>query len=91
MNGRSFVSGTAKQKEIRQRIKEIVNDDNFIMQLNKCLAILKPIDQFIVKFQSDNCPISEVYSAFKSLPLKIQQIYGLKPAEVTYLISLRNS
>ena len=57
---RDFVSGNAKQKANRMRFKELVSKENFVGLLRKALALLRPIDALIVKYQADSVPISEV-------------------------------
>lgn len=86
---RNFIAGTAKQKEERQRLKNIVVKDDFISSLNKALKILEPIDQFIVKFQNDAVPVSEVVTAFNKLPAEFENMTDvLTTAESVYLKEL---
>jgi hypothetical protein len=48
---RNFVAGTAKQKADRMRFKDLVSNENFVGLLHKALALLSPIDAFIVKYR----------------------------------------
>jgi hypothetical protein len=85
---RDFISGTAKQKELKSRIKAIITADDFLNNLNKAILILEPIDMFLVKFQSDSVPASEVYNAFIELPGIYTHLPGLTSEEKAYLIKL---
>ncbi|KAE8953667.1 hypothetical protein PR001_g32790, partial [Phytophthora rubi] len=80
-----FVTGKRKQHLKREAIKSLVNDKDFITKLDKAIAILQPIDEYITKFQSDSVPLSEVYQAFLQLPAKFKAIPGLKKKEIEYL------
>ena len=44
---------SVKQKSIRENIQYIINRDDFILPLEKSLAVLKPLDMAIVHFQLD--------------------------------------
>lgn len=59
-----------KQLEIRQRLKTAINNASFVQTLQKAVNILTPIDQQIVRFQSDSISISDVNDCWLSL-LKI--------------------
>lgn len=92
VNERDFISGTKKQKEDRLRIKNIVIAGNFVGTLKKALKILVEIDKLIVKFQSDNVPVSEVFSSFNELPRVFAQMNtDLSAAEIKYLGELAAS
>lgn len=69
VNKREFVSAAPQtQKESRQRIKDIISNENFIKKLKKGIHIITPINKLTIKFQADNVPISEVYLEFINLP-----------------------
>lgn len=86
---RNFIAGTQKQKQERQRLKDIVVKDDFVSNLKKALKILQPIDEHIVKFQSDAVPVSEVVTAFNQLPVKFAEMTDtLTSSEIKYLKAL---
>lgn len=86
---RNFLVGTRKQIQERQRLKDVVVKDDFLTNLKKALKILAPIDEQIVKFQSDAVPISEVVTTFNQLPEKFAEMTDtLTSAEITYLQNL---
>jgi len=86
---RNFIVGSRKQKEERQRLKDIVVKDDFVNNVKKALKILEPIDEQIVKFQSDAVPVSEVVTAFNQLPIKFAEMTDrLTSAEIKYLQEL---
>ena len=57
MSARDFVQGTATQKAERTKLRETISNVEFVDNLIKSLAILRPIDRLIVKYQSDKVPI----------------------------------
>ena len=65
VSDRGWAVGNSKKTKRRQRMKDIITDSCFIDNLNKCIAILKPIDMFITQFQSDTKPLSDVFHAFR--------------------------
>ena len=85
VNARDFVIGPKKHRQIRQNIKELVSDMNFVDTLRKCLLIISPIDKWITIFQNDGVPVSEVYHAFTNLPDDFRAIANLTETELQYL------
>ena len=85
---RDFVSDNAKQKEKRAAVKAIITDPGFITKLAECIKILGPIDMFIVMFQSDAAPCSEVYRAFLDLEDKMIKLPNMDEDKKTYLVEL---
>jgi len=82
------VSETSSLEHTNRSRKEIVVKDDFVTNLKKALKILAPIDEQIVKFQSDAVPISEVVTAFNQLPEKFEEMADITSAEITYLKDL---
>ena len=60
VSGRNFIQGTASQKAQRSEVRTTVTDERFVEKLENMMAILRPLDRLIVKYQSDETPISEV-------------------------------
>jgi hypothetical protein len=65
---KGLVSGTTKQKEKRQEIKDILNAPDYQANLEHCLVIAKPIDKGIEFFHSYQAELFIVYEAFYELP-----------------------
>ena len=75
VTSRGFIVGTAKQKDERRVIVDIVTNALFLTLLDKAIIILNPIDAAIVFYQSDKVPVSEVYCTFNhKLPLAFRDI-----------------
>ena len=92
---RDFVPAaqTAALKSESTRIKDIITDTAFVSQLNKALNILGPIDQLIVKYQSDDVPLSDVLPDFNKLPTRFAASPTrefLSHEELQYLTMLAN-
>ncbi len=54
----------------------MVTDEHFINNLKKMLAILHPMDGLIVKYQSNEVPISEVMPDFHALPNEFTKLHN---------------
>ena len=84
-----FVSrGNAKQHEKHAAIKAIITDTNFVTKLDECIKILKPIDEYIVVFQCDAVPCSEVYRAFVDLEDQMHKLPNIDEEKKNYLVEL---
>jgi hypothetical protein len=92
VNQRDFVSSvnTVVHKAERERIKGIIGNSKFRDLLIKSLAILKPIDALIVKYQSDAIPVSDALPDFHQLPKKFEGQAGdfLCDEELHYLVAI---
>jgi hypothetical protein len=80
-----LIKGTDAQKAERLRIKNIIVSDNFSPLLEKSIAILKPIDELIVKYQSDQVTISEVLPDFHALPAQFARLQCAAVQEINFL------
>lgn len=86
---RDFVSnGNTSQQEKRAKVKAIITDPNFVTKLDECIKILEPIDMFIVIFQSDAVPCSDVYKAFLDLEDKMRKLSNVDEEKKSYLAEL---
>lgn len=92
---REFCRAKSKaQQNERKRIQSIVTNEHFVNNLRKVLAILKPIDALIVKYQSDKTPISEVWPDFEKLDNQFSQLLfdrALTIDEHVYISKLRTA
>ena len=87
VNDRDFLSGM--KIEEKTQLKFFISHENFPSYLRKCLAILKPIDSLIVKYQSNMTPLSDVYHDFWELENeKFKEEDLLKEEEKTFLSSV---
>ena len=76
VNSCDFVQGSlVAQRLERQRVKELVMYQTFILMLNKALEILKPIDELILKCKSDSVPIYVVLPNFHALPVHFKVLH----------------
>jgi hAT family C-terminal dimerisation region len=84
-------TGTPALCRERMHIMLIIGSTQFGPNLRKALAILKPIQHLIVKYQSDSVPISEVLPDFQGLSTaftKIRNSSIIDDHELAYLLSL---
>ncbi|KAH9123427.1 hypothetical protein LEN26_008760 [Aphanomyces euteiches] len=80
VNEVDFVTrGGSNQRGRRSEIKATVMDLTFKKNLEEVIAILSPVDQMIVRFQSDKVPMSEVVHDFNGLSNTYQQLPISKP------------
>jgi hAT family C-terminal dimerisation region len=92
VNQRDFMStvNTIVHKAECERIKGTIDNSKFRDLLIKSLAILKPIDALIVKYQSDAVPVSDVLPDFHQLPKQFEEQARelLYDEELNYLVAL---
>jgi len=73
---------------VRTNVKQTIEHAQFIIKLNKAIAILKPLDRLIVKYQEDKVPISEVIPDFEALPPEFRKLRAtniINEEELMYL------
>ncbi len=71
---------------------KICIENNISDDIEKCISILQPINDLIVKFQSDAVPISDVYhemTALQELAKRREAIGQTKKKEIVRLIDDR--
>jgi hypothetical protein len=91
VTARNFVQGTAAQKEQWKVVCDMVTDQHFIDNLKKTLAILRPVDGLIVKYQSNKVLISKVMPHFHALPNEFAKFHNtnvITKQEAEYLVML---
>jgi hypothetical protein len=66
----------------------MVTREDWLEQLKKCLSILTPINKYLVKFQKDSVPLSDVYQCFESLPFEFEENQYLSHVDKAYLKKL---
>jgi len=59
-----------KERLKREAVFNMVTREDWLEQLKKCLSILTPINKYLVKFQKDSVPLSDVYQCFELLPFE---------------------
>lgn len=92
VTARDFLSGSTRLKASAQKVYEIITQDTFLQNLQKSIAILEPINQAIVRFQSDTVPVSEIYRCFQvDLTQSFASLDCLEQSERTYLSDLLES
>jgi Protein of unknown function (DUF 659)/hAT family C-terminal dimerisation region len=65
---------TRAQAAERTKLKDFVTGPSFVVNLEKVIHILKPVDSLVVKYQSDKVPISEIWPDFVSLSGKFDKL-----------------
>uniref|UniRef100_M4B5F3 Uncharacterized protein n=1 Tax=Hyaloperonospora arabidopsidis (strain Emoy2) TaxID=559515 RepID=M4B5F3_HYAAE len=53
VSGRNFIQRTASQKAQWSEVRTTITDERFVENLEKMMAILRPLDRLIVKYQSE--------------------------------------
>jgi hypothetical protein len=56
------------------KLRDFVMGPSFVVNLEKVIHILVPVDSLVVKYQSDKVPISELWPDFQSLPGKFDKL-----------------
>jgi hypothetical protein len=69
----------------RSACENIIVNDNFGPLLERSIAILKPIDGLIVKYQSDQVTISEVLPDFHALRAQFSNLQRATVQEINFL------
>ena len=85
VNHQDFVTGTKKLKMKQQQAKDFVLDPNYLPKLQRCRALLEPIELYIKKFQDDTVPVSDVYQAFKTLPQAFDELQFLNEEQKNFI------
>ena len=88
VNERTFTDGHNKSVQIKNimLMKNLVNNDHFVTNLNTSISLLEPLDKYIIKFQSNSTTVSDVYYVFEhELPF-IYKAMDLNPIQVDYVI-----
>ncbi|HEY9300046.1 MAG TPA: DUF domain-containing protein, partial [Phormidium sp.] len=80
-----FVSGTKLQKEKKEQVKNFILEDDFVDMLQHSIEMIKPIDELLVKFQSDLVPVSEVYENFINLTVPYNEMSTLNQKMKDYV------
>lgn len=81
----------------RREIKEIILSEEWLERLDRCKRLLDPISTYIVTFQSDLVPVSQVFKMWLDLPKKYKQLLNEEVItqsqldEVNELLKLRFS
>ena len=92
---RDFIGGrSAAQKAERAKVRNIIMSHEFVKNLYKTIAILRPIDALIVKYQLDKVPISDVWPDLHLFPSCFTEVFNqhqISARELEYLISLSHS
>jgi hypothetical protein len=72
-------------------VRDTVTDQHFIDNLKKALAIMRPMDGLIIKYQSDKVLISEVMSDFHALSNEFAKLHStnvITKQEAEYMVML---
>jgi hypothetical protein len=91
---RDFIKGATAQQEEHQKVKDVIASDQFVVKLKRALMILVPLDRLIVKYQSDQIPISEVMPDFHALLKEFKMLLDFHiiiQSEFEYLVSIAHS
>uniref|UniRef100_K3WJB3 HAT C-terminal dimerisation domain-containing protein n=1 Tax=Globisporangium ultimum (strain ATCC 200006 / CBS 805.95 / DAOM BR144) TaxID=431595 RepID=K3WJB3_GLOUD len=86
-----FISRSSlSQYDTRAHVQQQLLRPDFVLLLEKAIAILHPLDRFMSLFETASKPCSEVFYVFaKALPDELLAIPGLTKIEQTYLL-IRN-
>jgi hypothetical protein len=77
-----------KERLKREAVFNMVTREDWLEQLKKCLSILTPINKYLVKFQKDSVPLSDVYQCCESLPFEFEENQYLSHVDKAYLKKL---
>jgi len=76
--------GTLEQRAKKAELYAILSGPSFGKNCKLCLKLLKPIDDIIVKLQSNDAPLSLAYHLFDTLSTKVDNVEGLTQHQRTY-------
>ena len=64
-----------KGRDHRQDVMNSINNPEFALSLRKICKVLKPVCDYVVRFQKDSVPVSEVYDFFSSHKAKYRDMH----------------
>lgn len=65
----------AEQETLRREVRRIVQADSWVETIDICIKLLNLFSKYLIKFQSDSVPLSEVYEMFNILPKELENFW----------------